>query len=437
MSDKESLDLTKTQPTPGPIITQASRMAEKALECFDSEVEKENYISRGAELFQKLVRDHPGASDFQFRTDLFPYYQSGRKCAHISKDSDRIRAKDIAGILLALYRSKSGGIRDDNKNNYDRDDAELISILTRDKKINFACEGNIIVGVLQTGRIRGQAFFDQRGLALTCRILNEEVVPLEKLNFSSDTALTIRDLVQKRSGLCLITGVTGAGKSTTLASIVAFIKDHLSMHVVTIEDPVEYTFSDTKEGSDEVCDSLITQREVGLKVDSFEQGLEDALREKPNVIMVGEIRTKRTMQTAMEAVQSGHLVLSTMHTRGAAATFGRILEWYAKEDASSVLGQLSDTVLFILSQDLFPDARSEKGLVLCYEMLVNTSNEVSSAIKKFAETAGASTLDQSLSQNGGIAWDNQLQRLVESGHVTRDFAKNHFRNKAREEERSI
>lgn len=426
MSD-QTLSTTDDKSTrSGVVITQSLMMAEKAVDAFENDVEKEEYIRKGAALFEDLIRSFPNSSDFQFRTDLHVYVQKGRNCSVI-KDKPRLRAKDVAGLLLALYRSKSGGLRDAERNAFKRQEEELRLVLARDKKINFACEGSAFEGVLQQGRVRGQAFFDHNGLAITCRILSERVVPLEELNFSADTAETLRKLVQRRSGLGLITGVTGAGKSTTLASLVAYIKDHLNCHVVTIEDPVEYTFSDRKEGTDEICNSLITQREVGIKVDSFEQGLEDALREKPNIIMVGEIRTKRTMQTALEAVQSGHLVLSTMHTRGAAETLGRIVEWFPKDDAESICGQLSETLLFVLSQDLFPAASNSEDLVICYELLVNTSTSMASAIKKFGSKAtGIDPLI--LSQESGIAWDKHLQLLVDSGKITKDFAKNHFRS---------
>jgi len=426
MPEPQNPEIQEQQHAPisaGSVITHSRRMTEKAFE-FKDDGDKEEYVRKGAQLFQKLITEFPGASDFQFRTDLFVYVQKGRSCTPWA-DGYRLRAPDVAGLLIALYRSKSGGLRDTDAQNFSRQEKELMDTLAKDKKHNFACEGSEFE-ILKQGRIRGQAFFDHRGLAITCRILNERIVPLEDLRFSPDTAETLKSLVQKRSGLGLITGVTGAGKSTTLAALVAFIKDHLSKHVVTIEDPVEYTFSDLKEGAGEVCNSLITQREVGIKVDSFEQGLEDALREKPDIIMVGEIRSKRTMQTALEAVQSGHLVLSTMHTRGAAQTLARILEWFPKDDAEAILGQLSETLLFVLSQDLFPNANNNRDLVLCYELLVNTSTDMSSAIKKFHTSSNVIDA-QILGQNGGIAWDTNLKLLVDTGNVTPEFAKNHYR----------
>jgi pilus retraction protein PilT len=424
---KSLLDGTQAaaRPLGGSIISRSQRLAEKAME-FPSKTEKEANIAKGADLLRDLIKSHPGASDLQFRADRYLHIQSGG-ATRVLPQYGRLSPHLLAGITLALYRSKTGGGRDSADDSHEIEDAEFTNRLGEQKRVDFAAEGgDVIEGVLECGRMRVQTFFEHAGLGVTCRILRDEIVALEDLNYSADTADRLRQLCLKRGGLGLVTGVTGAGKSTTLASLLMWIKNTQGKHIVTIEEPIEYQFSEMlDDGSEAPSDSLITQQEVGIHVPTFRAGLIDALRKRPNIIMVGEIRDKETMSTALEAAQTGHLVLSTLHTRGAAATIARILEWFPKEEAPAILGQLSETLLFVLSQDLFPSVSKPNSLALCYEFLLNSENATRTSILKY--DGNPASLDQALRQSGGIAWDDQLERLVAEGHIARDFANNHYR----------
>lgn len=414
-----------TQPLGGAIISRSQRLAEKALD-FPSPADKEQAIAAGSDMIADLLKKHPDVSDFQFRADRFVRVQQGGVTTVLS-EMGRLSPHMVAGITLALYRSKTGGGRDTADDSHEVEDRELVSRLAENKRVDFAAEGgDIIAGILESGRMRAQAFFEHAGLGLTCRVLRDTIVPLEELSYSRDTANRIRELALRRSGIGLITGVTGAGKSTTLASLISWIKNKQKKHIVTIEEPIEYQFDELRDdGSGEPADSLITQQEVGIHVPTFNAGLTDAMRKRPNIIMVGEIRDRDTMETALQAAQTGHLVLSTMHTRGAAATLARILEWFSADSREAILGQLAEMLVFILSQDLFPSIARPGKLALCYEFVINCDNSTKSAINKY--DGNPNTLDEMIRHSQGIAWDDQLDTLVAHGEITRDFALNHKR----------
>ena len=173
--------------------------------------------------------------------------------------------------------------------------------------------------------------------------------------------------VRRRAGLCLVTGPTGSGKSTTLASLMDWLRQSSSKHIVTIEDPVEYRYQADMEHPNypdhrAMSPSIITQQEVGRDVASYRQGLKDVLRKAPHIILLGEIRDRDAMDTCLEAAQTGHLVLSTLHTTGAVKTMGRILEMYPHEKFGSVLSRLSEMLIFIHSQGLLKGLNGKRVL---------------------------------------------------------------------------
>ena len=203
---------------------------------------------------------------------------------------------------------------------------------------DFSCDG-IPMGDHgeRSGRLRIQAHLSSSGLGITCRILNDFIPELEALGIDPDTTDTLRHGVLKRAGLCLVTGPTGSGKSTTLASLIDWARRHHPKHIVTVEDPIEYQYPDDMDDPDYPghripSPSIVTQQEVGRDVHSYRQGLKDVLRKAPHIILLGEIRDREAMETCMEAAQTGHLVLSTLHTTGAVKTIGRILELYPKDN---------------------------------------------------------------------------------------------------------
>lgn len=286
---------------------------------------------------------------------------------------------------------------------------------------DFSCDG-IPMGENgeRSGRLRIQAHLSSSGLGVTCRILNDFIPALETLGIDPDTTDTLRHSVLKRAGLCLVTGPTGSGKSTTLASLIDWLRQNHPKHIVTVEDPIEYQYPDDMDdpvypGHRTPSPSIVTQQEVGRDVRNYKQGLKDVLRKAPHVILLGEIRDREAMETCMEAAQTGHLVLSTLHTTGAVKTIGRILELYPRENHASVLSRLSEILIFIHSQGLL---NGTERRVLTYEFLQNNDDSVSSAITNY--DGGARSLEDVIRRAGNVQWDANLERLLRNGLISPD-----------------
>lgn len=293
------------------------------------------------------------------------------------------------------------------------------------KVTDFSCDG-IPMGPQgeRSGRLRIQAHLSSSGLGVTCRILNDFIPELESLGIDPDTTSVLRQSVQKRAGLCLVTGPTGSGKSTTLASLIDWLRRNHPKHIVTVEDPIEYQYPDDMEdpvypGYRTPSPSIVTQQEVGRDVHSYRQGLKDVLRKAPHVILLGEIRDREAMETCMEAAQTGHLVLSTLHTTGAVKTIGRILELYPKESHTSVLSRLAEILIFIHSQGLLNGIQRR---VLTYEFLQKNDDAVASAIANY--DGGARSLEDVIRRAGNIEWDTNLKRLFRQGLITEQTLEN-------------
>jgi pilus retraction protein PilT len=275
-----------------------------------------------------------------------------------------------------------------------------------------------------SGRLRIQTHLSAPGLGITCRILNDNIPELESLGILPDTITALRQAVLKRAGLCLVTGPTGSGKSTTLASLIDWARRHHPKHIVTIEDPVEYQYPHDMDDPDvpgmkTLAPSIVTQQEVGRDVSSYRQGLKDVLRKAPHIILLGEIRDREAMDTCLEAAQTGHLVLSTLHTTGAVKTMGRILEMYPKDKHASILNRLGEIMIFIHSQGLLTGVH---GRVLTYEFLNNNDDSVGAAIAAYDR--GASALEDAIRRSGNVQWDNNLYRLYQQGLISQEAFEN-------------
>ena len=195
--------------------------------------------------------------------------------------------------------------------------------------------------------------FSQRGnFSIVCRQLNTVIPTLEKLKFPE----VFKELPKEKTGLVLITGATGSGKTTTLAAVLNDINRSKPVHVVTLEDPVEYVHTHLK--------STFNQREMGVDFDSYSNGLRAALRQAPKVILVGEMRDRETVRIALSAAETGHLVLSTLHTINAGETINRILGMFEPEEQEQVRIRLSDTLRWIVSQRLVPQVAGGRFALL-------------------------------------------------------------------------
>ncbi|MGB6221976.1 type IV pilus twitching motility protein PilT [Haloferula sp.] len=386
---------------------------------------------RGSELLGIIFRvcKELRVSDIQMRSER-PVYIHTNKGVEKLEPLGILTAAHMDEILKELISNRESGSHGfGEENSLESRTEEKIAIAIRDfaerKVADFSCDG-IPMGDNgeKSGRLRIQAHLSASGLGITCRILNDFIPELSSLGIDPDTNSILRAAVQKRAGLCLVTGPTGSGKSTTLASLIDWLRQNHPKHIVTVEDPIEYQYPDDMEdpefpGRRTPSPSIVTQQEVGRDVHSYRQGLKDVLRKAPHVILLGEIRDREAMETCMEAAQTGHLVLSTLHTTGAVKTIGRILELYPRESHLSVLSRLAEILVFIHSQGLLNGVERR---VLTYEFLQNNDDAVSSAIANY--DGGARSLEDVISRAGNIEWDSNLERLLRQGLITHETFEN-------------
>lgn len=251
--------------------------------------------------------------------------------------------------------------------------------------------------------------YRQRGYhAVALRLLLNEIPTLKDLGLPS----LLGEFALRPRGMVLVTGPTGSGKSTTLAAMIDYINRQRNCHIITIEDPIEYVHNHKQ--------SMITQREVNVDVESFSKALRSSLREDPDVILVGEMRDFETINAAVTAAETGHLVLSTLHTTGAAETLDRIVDVYPAHSQGQIRSQLSNVLVGIISQTLVPTA-DKKGRVAALELLKGT-DAVSALIRegKIFQIPNSIATGKA---DGMFTLDQHLASLVRSGKITEDVAK--------------
>ena len=221
-------------------------------------------------------------------------------------------------------------------------------------------EVDMAIKILDTSyRARVNVFMTMNKPGFILRKIPSEIPKLENLGFYEEHAERIRKEATRKEGLILVTGQTGSGKSTTLAAIIDYVNENFDRHVVTIEDPVEFVHKDKN--------SIITHREVGKDTESFYSGLKSALRQDPDIILVGEIRDDKTAMAALQASQTGHIVFATLHTNSAPETVTRFLDMFPPEKASSVKTSLAASLRMIISQKLAPSVAGTR--ILIYEIM--------------------------------------------------------------------
>ncbi len=266
------------------------------------------------------------------------------------------------------------------------------------------CDFSFTMGDI--ARFRVNVFLQNRGLGAVFRTIPTEIIPLEKLGMPP----IIRQLCDREKGLILVTGPTGSGKSTTLAAMIDYLNNTFEGHVITIEDPIEFVHKSKK------C--LINQRELGVHTLSFANALRSALREDPDIILVGEMRDLETIQLALTAAETGHLVLATLHTSSAPKTVDRIIDAFPPNQQAQVRAQLAETLEGVLTQTLVK--KRTGGRVAAVEIMVGTT-AVRNLIRE-AKLHQIPGIMQASQKDGMQTMDMALIELVNRGLVTKGEA---------------
>ena len=257
------------------------------------------------------------------------------------------------------------------------------------------------------GRFRVNFFKQINGLSAVFRTIPASIKSSEELGI----APIVNQLAMKEKGLVLLTGPTGSGKSTTLAAMIDHVNENKACHIITIEDPVEY-FHTSKT-------SMINQRELGQSTHSFANALKSALREDPDVILVGEMRDVETIQLALTAAETGHLVLSTLHTSSAVKTIDRIIDVFPSGKKAHIRSMLSESLLAVIAQKLL-QTRNQDGRVPACEIMV--ANSAIRNLIREDKIYQIPTIIQAGAQEGMHTLDQDLQRLIQKGNIDKDSA---------------
>ena len=273
----------------------------------------------------------------------------------------------------------------------------------RDKELDFAYT------IPKVARFRCNLLRQRGSVGIVMRVVPDEVPGFAELGLPR---ATMEEVASKERGLVLVTGPTGSGKSTTLASLIDHINQTYAKNIITIEDPIEYLHKNKQ--------SLVIQREVGIDTNSFHAGLMRALRQDPDVILIGEMRDRETVEAAIQAAQTGHLVFSTLHTLDAVPTINRIIDFFPLNEHQQIRILLAESLLGIFSQRLLPRADG-KGRVLALEILLATEL-IRDYIKDEEKTSLIHDVLAEDNVRGMQTFDQHLVKLYHEGFITREDA---------------
>ncbi|MEA2700600.1 MAG: twitching motility protein PilT [Myxococcales bacterium] len=331
-----------------------------------------------------------GASDVHLKAGLPPVFR-------IKGDLRTVR--DVPPLTREVVQTFALGIMNDRQ----RDLFER----TWDVDLAYATSDGV--------RYRVNVFQQRGAVGMVMRLIPPDVPPFEKLNLPA----AVLALADSERGMVLVTGVTGSGKSTTLAAMVDYINSRRACHILTVEDPVEYAFKDRR--------SVINQREIGFDTTSFSKALRAALRQDPDVILVGEMRDLETIEIAMLAAETGHLVLSTLHTLDAVETVNRIVSVFPPHQQAQARLQLAGIIKGVISQRLVPRADG-KGMVPAVEILVGTAR----VRELIADPKRTREINEAIATGkhpyGMVSFDQSLTDLVRSKTITYEEALSHATN---------
>ncbi len=313
-----------------------------------------------------------GASDIHMKSGLPPMFRVDGALVPL-KNGERLLPEDIQRMAFSIMNP------------------------VQKQRFEEAREADLAYGIPGLGRFRVNAFQQRGTVGVVFRVIPFGVKTIEQLHVPK----VVESIAMEQRGLVLVTGTTGSGKSTTLAAMIDHINSNRTCHIITIEDPIEFLIRDRR--------SIVNQREIGFDTQSFANALRAALRQDPDVILVGEMRDFETIETAITAAETGHLVMSTLHTLDATETINRIISVFPPYQQKQIRLQLASILKAVISQRLVPRADG-KGRVPALEILVSTARvreciadkdrtkELHDAIAKGFTTYGMQTFDQSLMQ---------------------------------------
>lgn len=274
---------------------------------------------------------------------------------------------------------------------------EMRERLDHDRDLDFS------FGIPRICRFRVNAYYQRGTIALAFRSISGEIPTMNDLNLPP----VLNRLIEKPHGLILVTGPTGSGKSTTLAAMIQEINRTQRKRIITLEDPIEYLHTHDK--------SIVDQREIGTDVTQFVSGLRAALRQDPDVILLGEMRDLETISTAMTAAETGHLVMATLHTSSAMSTVSRIIDAFPAEQQDQIRTQLANVLVGVVSQRLYPRIDIPKGRVAAMEILVGNT-AVANLIRNEKEFQ-LPTVIQTSRQSGMQSMDAAIEQLLRQGMI--------------------
>lgn len=289
-------------------------------------------------------------------------------------------------------------------------------IMTKDQQDEFirTKELDFAIGVSGLARFRVNVYMQRGSVAIAMRTIPPSIKRIDELN----VPVVLKDLALKHRGLILCTGTTGSGKSTTLAAMIEHINENRSKNVITIEDPIEFLFRDKK--------SVISQRELGMDTHSFSSALKHVMRQDPDVILIGEIRDKDTMDVALKAADTGHLVLSTLHTLNASETINRIISFYPPHQQQHVRVLLAATLIGVISLRLLSRADG-KGRVPAVEVMIITPT-VKEYVLDPVKTLLIPTAIEEGSQYYMQSFDQAIMKLYSEGIISYEDAMSNVTN---------
>ena len=284
-----------------------------------------------------------------------------------------------------------------------------IHVMNEKQRQHFEENGEVDMSfaIAGEGRYRVNVYKQRGSIAMAFRLVGTTIPSPESLGVPQ----SVIDLYQKKRGLVLVTGPTGSGKSTTLASIIDTVNNNREAHVITLEDPIEYLHQHKK--------SIVNQREIGLDSNNYAKALRAALREDPDVILVGEMRDFETISTAITAAETGHLVFSTLHTIGAASTVDRVIDVFPPHQQQQIRVQFANVLEAVISQQLIPMVNGE-GLVAAFEVLHN--NPAVRNLIREGKTHQLTSVMQTNRKMGMITMDDALTQLYQEYKISREMA---------------